>query len=353
MRFLLIVLSFCCVSAFAQCPDGYELADTNLVFNGDFSYGNQGFKTDYVYDRGYHWSKLNQNPWGVYTIAHLPRYTNKAFADCHSADGTHNPFMCGDGHFRREQTVWEQNVKVKPNTNYVFRASFTATSFITGVFPAFQFYLDGEKSKILDVVDTCEWVTYERLWNSNSKRRANISIVNYEIQRQGNDFGLDDIQLIECVEEGYKKPEWQRPAEQKVNFNEKQWLIFQEIKPLRVYGLSFVKNKADIKASSNPWLDEIAKNLQKYKNVSLQLDVHAGKPGKAAASLTTGRANKVKAYLVAKGIEAERIVATGLGYKKPLKKDLRKESIQMNERTMIRFFVTEEAVAAAAAAEVK
>ena len=71
----------------------------------------------------------------------------------------------------------------------------------------------------------------------------------------------------------------------------------------------------------------------------MNIHVHSGEKKKGVKLLTQSRAEKVKQYLIDKGISGERINAHGKGYSEPIWPDERVESIQLNERVMMKFYI--------------
>ena len=330
-------------TTYAQCPDGYVLKDSNLVFNGDFNYGNIGFTSGHRYVRKYHWTNPLVQPWGTYNIVHNANYILSVFAECLSPKGEHNPMLAADGHYE-QVNIWQQNVKVKPNTNYYYEANFSAVCCWDGVMTEFGFYANEEELAILASEDTCDWRHFGSLWNSGNSKIANLEIQNVEDERYGNDFVLDDIKLKECV-----KPEDLIKKEaviirDKVDYDDEKFVLFDPKNQIRVHGIQFTPNKPPLKKTSFQSLDIIAQQLVKAKKVNIKIMVHNGVPERTKTQqkkLSQLRANLIKNYLVQKGINAERIIAKGMGYKYPIRKDRRKESIQLNERVMISFFANE------------
>lgn len=82
----------------------------------------------------------------------------------------------------------------------------------------------------------------------------------------------------------------------------------------------FQQSKADLLPSTHRVLDEVVAVLK--QNPALKLSIEGHTSGDAAydanMKLSQNRANKVKAYLVSKGIAASRLTAIGFGPNKPL-----------------------------------
>ncbi len=100
-----------------------------------------------------------------------------------------------------------------------------------------------------------------------------------------------------------------------------------------IRNLEFDFGKATIRPSSYPSLDRVAALLVE-KGFSLQLAGHTDDVGSAAANLklSKGRTAAIKSYLVSKGANASRIVATGYGKTRPLASNKTEEGRQQNRR---------------------
>jgi len=339
--FLLFLFLF--TSVLSKCPDGYVVKDSNLVYNGDFSFGNIGFTSDYRYVRNYHWTNPQADPWGVYTVVHNSNYLLSVFAECLSPEGDHNPMLSADGHYS-QINIWQQNVKVKPNTNYIYEANFSAVCCWDGVMTEFGFYANKKELAILASEDTCDWRHFSSVWNSGSSKVANLEIQNVEKERYGNDFVLDDVMLKECVKPEELKKKEPVIVKQKIDYDDESFVLFDPKNQIRLQMVQFQPKKPILKQNSFESLDAIVTHLNKVASFKAEFLVHNGIPEKTKVQqkmLSQLRANLIKKYLIDKGIDESRIKALGMGYKKPLRKDMRKESMQLNERVMVRFYVNE------------
>jgi len=331
-------------TVFSQCPDGYVLKDSNLVFNGDFNFGNEGFTTDYKYVRNYHWTNPQPMHWGTYNILHNANHMHERFAECLTPKGFHNPMYAADGHYD-QVNIWQQNVNVQPNTFYYYEAYFSSTCCWDGVMTEFGFFANGKELDIIASDDTCDWQHFKFLWNSENNKIANLEIQNVETEGNGNDFLLDDISLKECVkpQDLIKKPK--KVVLQQIDYNSKNYAYIDPKRQIRVQGIQFYKNGTEFKNTSFASLDVIAHFLEtKEEVINVEIIVHTGIPEKTkiqSKKLSQRRAETIKKYLISKGIKLSRIFATGKGYQQPIKRDMRKETIQLNERVMFRFFGNE------------
>jgi OmpA-OmpF porin, OOP family len=96
----------------------------------------------------------------------------------------------------------------------------------------------------------------------------------------------------------------------------------------------FAQTKAEILPESFPELDLVVHFLQNNPNVRIELSGHTDNRGVHAdnVKLSLQRVNKVKDYLVAKGIESKRITGKGYGGTKPIASNDTEESRKMNRR---------------------
>jgi outer membrane protein OmpA-like peptidoglycan-associated protein len=104
--------------------------------------------------------------------------------------------------------------------------------------------------------------------------------------------------------------------------------------PIVLEGITFDVNKTTIKPESENTLMKALKTLQTYTDISVEIGGHTDSDGsnKKNQKLSEGRAESVKAWLVAKGIDASRISTKGYGEDKPISDNKTKEGKQKNRR---------------------
>jgi hypothetical protein len=161
----------------------------NLITNGNFSLGNSGFSTDYVYCNSTNCLfPLADNG---YSIANDASTKHNSFVGKDHTDGK-GMFMIVNG-AKPTFTVWKQSVNVSMNTIYNFDC------WICTLYP----------QNIADIIvkvngiqlgtefsappSVGQWVKMSNNWNSGSSTSATIEIIGTKNIANGNDFGLDDI----------------------------------------------------------------------------------------------------------------------------------------------------------------
>jgi outer membrane protein OmpA-like peptidoglycan-associated protein len=105
----------------------------------------------------------------------------------------------------------------------------------------------------------------------------------------------------------------------------------------------FDSGKATIQARSHSLLDDVAATLQRYPGITkIEVQGHTDDQGADAANLTLsqGRSEAVVAYLVSKGVAAERLVARGYGETAPLEPNTSSAARANNRR--VEFKILEE-----------
>jgi len=105
--------------------------------------------------------------------------------------------------------------------------------------------------------------------------------------------------------------------------------------PIVLEGITFATNKYDITPESETVLQEGAlKTLQTYPDITVEISGHTDNVGSNAYNqkLSQRRADAVKAWLVARGISADRIIAVGYGEERPRVANNTSENRRLNRR---------------------
>ena len=157
---------------------------TNVIVNGDFEQGANGFTSQYQNSVGIR---------GGYMIGTDPRNYNGVFSACgdHSS-GTGKMFIT-DASEQANVKVWCQTVSTLANTKYEFAAWFS--SVYPPNPPILQFSVNGSAlGNAFNVgATTCNWQEFAATWNSGTTTSAEICLINQNTAGSGNDFVIDDI----------------------------------------------------------------------------------------------------------------------------------------------------------------
>jgi OmpA-OmpF porin, OOP family len=102
--------------------------------------------------------------------------------------------------------------------------------------------------------------------------------------------------------------------------------------------IQFEVNKADLRQSSFPVLNEITGALNAQPNLNIEIQGHTDSTGAHDynVGLSKRRAQSVKAYLVSKGIKSGRMTSKGYGPDRPIASNTTKEGRARNRRVEIK-----------------
>jgi len=103
---------------------------------------------------------------------------------------------------------------------------------------------------------------------------------------------------------------------------------------VRLKNVLFMQSKAELLPESYPELNEVVEFMEANPQVEIELAGHTDSRGsfRQLMSLSQQRVNKVKNYLVSKGISAKRITGRGYGGSKPIASNDTEESRILNRR---------------------
>jgi OOP family OmpA-OmpF porin len=96
----------------------------------------------------------------------------------------------------------------------------------------------------------------------------------------------------------------------------------------------FMQSKPELLPESYPELNEIVQFMKSNPRVEIELSGHTDSRGsfRQLMALSQQRVNRVKSYLVSKGIESKRIVGKGYGGSKPIASNDSEETRMLNRR---------------------
>lgn len=105
-------------------------------------------------------------------------------------------------------------------------------------------------------------------------------------------------------------------------------------------GMQFDVESYKVPASGTANLNELVEVLKKYEETEILIEGHTDNSGsdKFNQTLSEKRANSVKAYLIAKGVNAERINSIGYGESQPLESNETKEGKAANRRVEVAIY---------------
>lgn len=106
------------------------------------------------------------------------------------------------------------------------------------------------------------------------------------------------------------------------------------VAPLNLNGVNFDNDSATLRADASTTLDQAAESLKSWGNVKVEVAGHTDSRSSDAYNMTLSqnRANAVRAYLVGKGIAADRLTAKGYGESQPVADNATDEGRFQNRR---------------------
>lgn len=114
--------------------------------------------------------------------------------------------------------------------------------------------------------------------------------------------------------------------------------------PVRLEGANFATGSSKLLKTAGSKLDEVVNAANQFPDVHLSVTGYTDNVGDAKKNLKLSqeRANAVKAYLVSKGIAADRIGSTGHGADSPVADNATSEGRAKNRRVEVRYTIKEE-----------
>lgn len=115
-------------------------------------------------------------------------------------------------------------------------------------------------------------------------------------------------------------------------------------KPVRLEGASFAPGSSKLLPGAGRKLDEVVNAANKMPEVRLEVIGYTDSTGNAQNNikLSQGRADAVKAYLVKKGVAADRISSKGMGADNPIADNGTAEGRAKNRRVEVHYAIKEE-----------
>jgi hypothetical protein len=174
-----------------------SMARADPIVNGDFSAGNAGFVSEYVF------SPFDLIPAGVYNVgddAFNFHPGAASFGDHTTGNGL---MLLANGAPQPNTIVWQQTVTVDAFTNFVFTgwaASWGDFQIGTHTDPSpavLTFLVNGVPAGAPFTLPASdgEWAQFSVPWSSGPMTSAVLTIVDANLAGFGNDFALDDLAL--------------------------------------------------------------------------------------------------------------------------------------------------------------
>jgi hypothetical protein len=191
-----------------RCETTYCCPGENLVKNGDFKFGNIDFISAYFY----------QNPTGSNSITPgMYSVLNSVIASTisggwnlvdHSTCNSAGNFLIVNGStgLNGPQIAWEQNITIKPNTQYRFCAWFKDLKQCDfNVYPNVEVQFSsatgtiGQVNNLINISSSgCSWQNITHTLQTGPGNTLNVKIwLDEGLSGDGNDLAIDDIALYE------------------------------------------------------------------------------------------------------------------------------------------------------------
>ncbi len=171
----------------AALAGGADAARANVIVNGGFESGDTGFSSQYAYQQ-------NQLPESTIYVGGNGAADNAGFGAFAARTG--GDMLIANGASVPGTQVWgEKGLRVRPDTTYDFS---TWVASLNGISPALlELSINGQQvgGAFAAPAKAGKWRHVVFAWNSGASTTADISLVNANTTRIGNDFALDDIAL--------------------------------------------------------------------------------------------------------------------------------------------------------------
>ena len=114
--------------------------------------------------------------------------------------------------------------------------------------------------------------------------------------------------------------------------------------PVRLEGANFATGSSKLLKTAGNKLDEVVNAANQFPDIQLAVTGYTDNTGDAQKNLTLSqdRANAVKAYLVDKGVAADRISSKGFGADNPIADNATSTGRAKNRRVEVRYTIREE-----------
>lgn len=171
----------------------YRDPSLDLLFNGDFSDGFNGFDSDYDLVTG------NLVDPGDFALASVPVAENPALGDFGAMDGGRMFLGYSD---RQGEVVYQVNeLPVEENFSYIFKLHGRLAQKNSPYNQTLKILINDEV--IIDgfkIDKFTEWQSVSALWKPGTARKATIKILNHNLDNQDAFFALDSISFVQAVQ---------------------------------------------------------------------------------------------------------------------------------------------------------
>ncbi|MBN2597744.1 MAG: gliding motility-associated C-terminal domain-containing protein [Marinifilaceae bacterium] len=175
----------------------YRDPSLDLLFNGDFSDGFNGFDSDYdivtsnLVDPGY------------FALASTPVAENPVLADFGAMDGGRMFLGYSD---RQGEVVYQVNeLPVEENFSYIFKLHGRLAKENSTYNQSLKVLINDETIiEDFKIDKSTDWQSVSALWKPGTARKATIKILNHNLDTQDAFFALDSISFVQAVQDTAK-----------------------------------------------------------------------------------------------------------------------------------------------------
>ena len=177
----------------AQCQDTPVIppCGTNLIVNGGFEAGNTGFTSGYTFKvdlPNVNNELVPENSYGVDDNINT-------YHPSMSGTGRSGNFLMVNGNTQSIKTVWSQSVNVIAGKQY------QVSAWVQNLFPAapadLRFNVAGNQIGTFSATGVASWQEFTATYLATTNGPVDFSIVDFNLTKNGNDFGIDDISFSE------------------------------------------------------------------------------------------------------------------------------------------------------------
>ena len=145
----------------------WQVTGASVVTNGNFSSGNTGFTSEYIYD-----NPTNASGSGAYFVGSSVTSWNPNMQGCSDHSSNDNNMLIVNGATTAGVKVWCQTHQVYPNANYNLSAYFEELH--NQNYPVLQWNVNGINvgSAVTSQIIPCLWRQITTTWNSGIPHQA-------------------------------------------------------------------------------------------------------------------------------------------------------------------------------------